>query len=98
MEFHTKPATGWTNIFELWRENGERLPFEVVKSTWSPRAGHYLIVEKVEIKKWPYGTAWGHYHWNGRSAERGQIKAAGTYNWKRRPGDQPPVATQYSGT
>jgi hypothetical protein len=92
MEFHAKPAGGWRNIFELWRENGERVPFDVVKSTWSPEAGHYLVVERVEIKKWPYGTAWGHYHWNGRPTQRGQIKAAGTYNWKKRPGNRPSIA------
>ena len=85
MRFHTEPETDWKNIFQLWKENGERLPFKVAKSTWSAAKGHYLIVEKVEVKKWPYGDAWGHYHWHGRPSERGKIKAAGTYNWKLIP-------------
>ena len=82
MRLHTEPETAWKNIIQLWKENGESLPFKVAKSTWSSAAGHYLIVEKVEVKKWPYGDAWGHYHWNGKPSERGKIKAAGTYNWK----------------
>jgi hypothetical protein len=39
--------------------------------------------QKVEIKEWPYGSAWGHYHWNGFPGPRENVKAAGTYNWKR---------------
>jgi hypothetical protein len=33
MRFHTEPDTDWKNIFQLWRENGEMLPFKVAKST-----------------------------------------------------------------
>ena len=84
MRFHTKPCTDWKNIFQLWKENGEQVPFAVAKGTWSAEAGHYLIVEKIEIKKWPFGSAWGHYHWNGLPpGPREKVKAAGTYNWKR---------------
>jgi hypothetical protein len=83
LRFHTEPRTGWKNIFQLWKENGEQVPFAVAKSTWSAEAGHYLIVERVGIKEWPYGSAWGHYHWNGLPGPREKVKAAGTYNWKR---------------
>lgn len=38
-----EPGTDWKNIFQLWRENGERLPFIVAKSTWSAAAGHYGV-------------------------------------------------------
>lgn len=48
----------------------------------SAAAGHFLIVERVEVNKWPYDDAWGHYHWHGRPAEGAKIRAAGTYNWK----------------
>jgi len=82
MRFHTEPDTEWKNIFQLWQENGGQLPFTVAKSTWSAEAGHYLVVEKIDIKKWPYGFAWGQYHWNGVPGERGKISAAGTYNWR----------------
>ena len=85
MRLHTEPETDWKNIFQLWKENGEKLPFKVAKSTWSAEAGHYLVVEKIEIKKWPYGSAWGRYHWNSAPGAPGapeKIKAAGTYNWK----------------
>lgn len=82
MRYHMEPDADWKNIFQLWKENGERLPFKVAKSTWSAEAGHYLVVERVEIKKWPYGDAWGQYHWKGKPGPREKIKAAGTYNWK----------------
>ena len=85
MRFHTESDTESKNIFELWREGGERLPFKVAKCTWSAEAGHFLIVERIEIKKWPYGEAWGHYHWGGVSGPRDKIGAAGTHNWKRLP-------------
>ncbi|CAH2408214.1 hypothetical protein MES5069_660015 [Mesorhizobium escarrei] len=59
MRLHTEPDTDWKNIFQLWRANGEAVPFKVAKSTWSADAGHFLIVEGVEVKRWPYGAAWG---------------------------------------
>jgi hypothetical protein len=65
MRFHTEPDTDWKNIFQLLRQNGEKLPFTVAKGTWSADASHYLVAERVEIKKWPYGSAWGQYHWKG---------------------------------
>jgi hypothetical protein len=83
IRYHTQLATDWKNIFQLWRENGEHLPFTIGKSTWSAEAGHFLVVEKVEIKKWPYGSAWGRYHWNGVPGPSEKISAAGTYNWTR---------------
>jgi hypothetical protein len=43
MRLHTEPQTDWKNIFQLWKENGEKLPFNVAKSTWSADAGHYLV-------------------------------------------------------
>jgi hypothetical protein len=33
------------------------LPLKVAKSSWSAEARHFLIVEDIEIKKLPYGTA-----------------------------------------
>jgi hypothetical protein len=37
----------------------------------------------MEIKKWPYGAAWGRHHWRGVPGPPEKVKAAGTYNWKR---------------
>ncbi len=88
MRLDTEPDVDWKNIFQLWRENGERVPFKVAKNTWSAEAGHFLIVERVEIKKWPYGDAWGHYHWGGRPSERKKIDAAGVYKWRLLEDDQ----------
>jgi len=33
-------------------------------------------------KKWPYGSAWGRYHYYGKpSGSQEKIKVAGTYAW-----------------
>lgn len=55
----TQPDTDWQNIFQLWDENGRQLPFRAAKKTWSAEAGHYLIVERIEVGNWPLGKAWG---------------------------------------
>lgn len=73
---------GNKNIFELWRENGEKLPFKAVIDSWSEAKGHYALIEKIEIKKWPYGNAYGQYFFNGKPGEKGYIRNAGTYRWK----------------
>lgn len=38
MRLQTEPDTDWKNIFQLWHENGEVLPFKVAKSSWSAEA------------------------------------------------------------
>jgi hypothetical protein len=93
MRLHTEPDTIWRNIFELWRSNGEKLPFTVAKNSWSASAGHFLVVEEIQIKKWPYGSAWGRYYWKGiPSSHKEKIAAAGTYNWRLlSEGEHPPL-------
>ncbi|WSH75811.1 hypothetical protein U8Q02_34065 (plasmid) [Rhizobium leguminosarum] len=84
MRLHTEPDTEWKNIFQLWRESGEVLPLKVAKSSWSAEAGHFLIVENIEIKTWPYGTAWGQYHWKGIPGVKGEkVNQPGTYTWRK---------------
>lgn len=69
------------NIFELWKENGEKLPFKVILDSWNEDR-HYAVIEKIEIKNWPYGTAYGQYFFNSKPGEKGVIRNAGTYRWK----------------
>ncbi len=69
------------NLFEIWRENGEKLPFMAIIDSWDENK-HYALVERIEIKKWPYGNAFGQYFFNGKPGERGLISNAGTYRWK----------------
>jgi hypothetical protein len=68
------------NIFELWKENGEKLPMKVIIDSWNPNE-HYALVERIEIGKWPYGKAHGQYFFHGKPGEIGQIRNAGTYRW-----------------
>lgn len=72
---------GSQNVFQLWHLAGQQVPFKVVKETWSGRAGQFMLVEKVEIKKWPYGTAWGRYCNGGDIGELTKVANAGTYTW-----------------
>ena len=69
------------NLFELWREGGEKLPFKVILDSWN-ETKHYAVVERVEIKDWPYGNAFGQYFFNGKPGEKSAIRNAGTYRWK----------------
>ena len=69
------------NIFMLWHKGGEKVPFKAFKSNWNPNTEQYYLVEKIEIKKWPYGTAWGRYVREGEAGELGKIGGAGTYTW-----------------
>jgi hypothetical protein len=70
------------NIFQIWKENGEKLPFKVIRNSWNESAGHFLIVEKVIVKKWPYGDAYGQYFYHRKPGEKGKIDSAGTYAWR----------------
>src|SRR4051794_31458271 len=38
------------NVFQLWKEGGERLPFKVIRWTWTPGASAFLM-ERIEIGK-----------------------------------------------
>ncbi|AZO63055.1 MAG: hypothetical protein EOQ54_26900 [Mesorhizobium sp.] len=74
---------GWRNIFQLWELNGRTVPFDVIKESWLQLPSHFIRVERVVIKKWPYGFAWGRYVRDGVAAEQQQISGAGTYSWRR---------------
>lgn len=72
---------GAKNIFQLWRENGEKVPFQVIKDSWD-ESKHFAVVERVEIGNWPYGKAYGQYFYNGVPSKKGLISGSGTYSWK----------------
>ena len=69
------------NVFQLWRDGGEVLPFRVIRWTWNPAATNFLV-EQIEIGKWPYGKAWGRIIRYGVLGEFEQLKNAGSYQWK----------------
>jgi hypothetical protein len=47
------------NVFQIWRESGERVPFAVRRDSWNPES--FFIVTSIEIKKFPYGSASGYF-------------------------------------
>lgn len=77
------------NIFEIWKENGEKLPFSVRRDNWSTE--YATVVEEIEIRKWPYGIARGyptrngeksnHYYYSSEWRKNRQIPCAGNYQW-----------------
>ncbi|GEM_PF-1651440 len=69
------------NIFELWGLNNQSLPFKVIRETWYAKADQFFLVEEIEIRKVPYGFAWGRYCRDGEFKEREKIKGAGSYQW-----------------
>ncbi|MBN9066654.1 MAG: hypothetical protein J0H60_09330 [Rhizobiales bacterium] len=69
------------NVLELWKTNGEKLPFKVIRWTWNPATN--FLVERVEIRKWPYGKAWGRFVRNGiADAASEQLSCAGNFQRK----------------
>ncbi len=70
------------NVFQIWALEGERLPFKVRKKTWSHKIDQYYRVTRIEIGRWPYGSAWGHYSRNGVEKPEEKISAAGVYDWE----------------
>jgi len=80
----TVPMRDRHNIFELWELNGRKLPIKVVRQSWYGAAGQFMLVEKIEIRKWPYGLAWGRYHQGGgpKDEKHEKISCAGSYQWK----------------
>lgn len=77
------------NIFQIWDEIGRKTPFAVRRDNWSEK--FYTIVEKVEIKKFPYGYAYGfsttngvytnHYDYDSTWRRKRIIPCCGCYQW-----------------
>lgn len=76
------PVRDWHNIFELWELNGRKLPMKVIRENWNETVDHFLLVESIEIRRWPFGFAWGRYHRNGQAGVTQKIGSSGSYEWK----------------
>ena len=80
-----------SNIFELWRHNGELLPFGARRASWAETT--HVVVEEIEIRRWPYGDAFGWVYVRGEKQPRldakvpfsargvPDISCAGSYQW-----------------
>jgi len=76
------PEGEWHNIFQLWALSERELPLKVVRQSWNQATDHYYLVERIEIRKWPYGFAWGHYYRDGKAGEKQKIGSAGSFEWR----------------
>ncbi|MBK8582540.1 MAG: hypothetical protein WAT61_10705 [Flavobacteriales bacterium] len=97
------------NIFQIWDALSRQTPFAVIRDYWKP--GYYVIVQRVECEKMPYGQAFGIPVCNGRYSDRleydkkwvktGLIPCCGTYQWTHVPdvnlNVERPGVTQGSG-
>jgi len=52
------------NIFQIWDSNGRKTPFAVRKTTWAEH--NYVVIERVDCEKMPYGKAYGYPMSSGR--------------------------------
>jgi len=64
------------NVFQLWKERAEVLPFRVRRSSWAEDS--YFIVQRVEIKEdyykktgKLYGKAYGQFYHHGKLCRSG---------------------------
>lgn len=79
------------NVFEIWKDNSEYVPFAVRRDNWPDYC--YTVVVKIEIKKYPYGNAYGfpvrngkytdHYEYDKKWREHRIIPCAGCYQWSK---------------
>jgi len=74
------------NVFQIWKDNKEKLPFFVRRSSWSGYSK--FLVTKIEIKEEYYkktgnlyGFAYGHYYNDGKKGEYQGLGCAGCYQW-----------------
>ena len=75
------------NVFQIWKDNGEKLPFFVRRFSWSKNSK--FLVTKVKIN-WSYykekgklyGKAYGHYLNDNRKDKSAELNCAGSYQWE----------------
>ena len=92
------------NIFQIWKELGEKVPFGVRRDNWSNE--YYTIVERVEIYHYPYGKAYGyptikgeysnHYDYNTEWVNNKVIPCGGCYQWTFVPDAKLPQIENHS--
>ncbi len=66
------------SIFQIWKDLGKKVPFNIRKSIWEPRFG--FTVERIEIKEWPQGEAFGYPTEGGKPSNYSHLIYPG---WKR---------------
>jgi hypothetical protein len=94
----TQSGDPWRNIFDLFIDGGEKVPFLVRRGSWALGNGMALCVVKVNPKQTRtgvYGTAYGymlpnaiHPEWDkgGYYGSKGHvtlIPCCGCYEWRR---------------
>ncbi len=78
------------NIFQIWDDIGRILPFAVTRN--NNTLYDYIVVERVDIKMWPYGIAYGYPSKDGKPSDyfkkfykdwkKGDaIPSPGVYQW-----------------
>jgi len=77
------------NVFQLWVDNGKRLPLKVRRFSWHPST--YFVIKEIRDVKWDYfertgglyGKAYGDMYVKGRRVEKSKpLGCAGCYQWE----------------
>ncbi len=81
------------NVFQIWHENGKRVPFRVQKLNWAKES--YFSVVRVEISPKQtdyfentgdmYGQAFGFFYYKGKQTTKGEpveLRNSGVYKWR----------------
>jgi hypothetical protein len=88
-----KPSRAGKNVFQIWNDNGRRLPIGVQRIGWGKNSG--FVVTRVEVSplQWDYfdktgnlyGKAFGFFIRRGeRTAEEEiiELRNSGVYKWR----------------
>lgn len=67
------------NVFQIWDSLGQKTPFAVRKSYWAKES--YTVITKIEIRKMPYGKAFGFFVKNGWKGREEEVRSPGVYDW-----------------
>lgn len=73
------------NIFQIWNDLGQRVPFAVKRESWNP-ASSYEWWQRLRLGSSPYGKAWGYFRRREQNisepdGEPGEVRCAGCYQW-----------------
>lgn len=68
------------NVLEIWRDNGEVVPFCVRRWSWAKES--LAVVTKVKVVEFPYGEVDGYFLRSGRVVKYDKcLWCAGNYEW-----------------
>ena len=78
------PISRWRSDARWYGEQKAKAHCAAVNDNTNPATSAFLV-ERIEIGKWPYGSAWGRFVRNGVPEAPEQLRNAGSYQWRFTP-------------